>query len=275
MAKRVGQCLLGDAVDHQLDLGAERRQTAFELAQHPHRALALHPQAERDQRVDQPQIVQRLRAQLAGDAADVVEAAVDRIDDLAQRLSLCGQLAGGAFGAQGDGGQRLADLVVQLAGDAQPLGLLGGERTVGAVAPLGLDAVEHRVEGARQRDHLGAHPHPVAHRGALARAHRVDVAHQGRQAAQRGQDDVSNSRLTARVISSPPTSTTSSLTLIGLETVAGLAIRMNTASPKTIVLTVKTRHRIETERPGLAAARSAVCTVFRRAGRVGGADAVS
>ena len=65
-----------------------------------------------------------------------------------QRLSLRGQLAGGAFGAQGDGGQRLADLVVQLAGDPQPLGLLGGEGAVGAVAPLGLDPVEHRVEGA-------------------------------------------------------------------------------------------------------------------------------
>ena len=58
---------------------------------------------------------------------------------------------------------------------------------------------------------------------------------------------VSNSRLTARVVSSPPTRTTSSLVLIGLETVAGLAIRMNTASPKTIALTAKTRHRIETE----------------------------
>ena len=58
---------------------------------------------------------------------------------------------------------------------------------------------------------------------------------------------VSSSRLTASVISSPPTRTTSSLTLMGLETVAGLAIRTNTASPKTIALTVKTLHRIETE----------------------------
>jgi hypothetical protein len=50
---------------------------------------------------------------------------VNRRHDLSQRQCLClrlyRQLAGGAFGAQCDGGQRLTDLVVQLAGDPQSL----------------------------------------------------------------------------------------------------------------------------------------------------------
>ena len=82
VAQGVGERLLGHAIDHQLDLRAERWQASFELTQHPHGALTLHAQAQRDQRVDEPQVVERLRAQLAGDAANVVEAAVDRVDDL-------------------------------------------------------------------------------------------------------------------------------------------------------------------------------------------------
>jgi hypothetical protein len=148
---------------------------------------------------------------------------VDRIDDLDQRLSLRGQLTGGAFGAQSDCGQRLADLVVQLAGDPQPLGLLSGEGAVGAIASLGLDPVEARWPGC-----IGS-IWPIR----VARRRNGDIT------------SISSTKSTASVTTSPTTSAVSSLSLIGLETVAGLAIKTNTASPKTIALTVKTLHRIE------------------------------
>ena len=40
-------------------------------------------------------------------------------------------------------GQELADLVVQVAGDADPLGLLGGEHAPAALLALALEPVEH------------------------------------------------------------------------------------------------------------------------------------
>ena len=84
-----------------------------------------------------------------------------------------------------DAGQRLADLVVQLAGDAQPLGLGGRERAAGAALALGLEAVEHVVEGRGQLAHLGG---GLADRHAAAGIVRVDAAHRARQPLERDED---------------------------------------------------------------------------------------
>jgi hypothetical protein len=62
------------------------------------------------------------------------------------------------LGAKGDGRQRLADLVVQLACDPQSLGLLRGQRSRGALSALALEPVEHLVECLRQRQGLTARP---------------------------------------------------------------------------------------------------------------------
>ena len=44
-------------------------------------------------------------------------------------------------------GQHLSDLVVQVAGDADPFGLLRGEHAPAALLALALEPVEHAVEG--------------------------------------------------------------------------------------------------------------------------------
>ena len=49
---------------------------------------------------------------------------------------------------QQDAGQHLPDLVVEIAGDADPLGLLRGEHAPAALLALALEPVEHAVEGA-------------------------------------------------------------------------------------------------------------------------------
>ena len=72
-----------------------------------------------------------------------------------------------------DAGQHLADLVVQAAGDAQPFGLLGRERSVAALAALRLEPVEHLVERLHHLDHLQA----ALLRQPLPRPQQVDRAH--------------------------------------------------------------------------------------------------
>ena len=57
---------------------------------------------------------------------------------------------------QQDAGQHLADLVVQVAGDADALGLLRGEHAPAAFLPLALEPVEHAVEGGNDTPDLVA-----------------------------------------------------------------------------------------------------------------------
>ena len=62
-----------------------------------------------------------------------------------------GRALGDRVEVQQDAGQDLADLVVEVAGDADPLGLLRGEDAPAALLPLALEPVEHAVEGDRRR----------------------------------------------------------------------------------------------------------------------------
>ena len=64
---------------------------------------------------------------------------------------LVGDVGGEAFDLEHHAGERLADLVVQLARDPPPLGLLHQQRQPRALAALGLEPVEHLVERCRQR----------------------------------------------------------------------------------------------------------------------------
>ncbi len=154
-------------------------------------------------------------------------------------------VAGSTFGAQRDGGQGLADLVVQLAGDAQPLGLLCGERALGALAPLGLDPIEHRVERLGYRERLTAGPAATTTArwpGRIGSISPISVA------SLRSGDStrVSSTRSTP---ASPPArrpERRARVNLMCVWIVAGLTIRMKTAIPKTSALTVKTRQRIDT-----------------------------
>ena len=71
---------------------------------------------------------------------------------------------------------------MELLGDAQPLALLRGERAADAVAPLGLEALEHLVERRGQLGRLGV---AAADLEPVARLQRVDPARERGQLAQR------------------------------------------------------------------------------------------
>jgi hypothetical protein len=70
---------------------------------------------------------------------------VPRARSIASATSLGSGVAGVAQVEQ-HGGEALADLVVQLLGDALPLGLLGPQRPGRARGPLVLETLEHGVE---------------------------------------------------------------------------------------------------------------------------------
>ena len=69
--------------------------------------------------------------------------------------------------------EHLPDLVVEPARDAPALRLLGRERAAAALAPLGLEAVEHLVERVHELANLG----PAALGQALPGTEQVDRAH--------------------------------------------------------------------------------------------------
>ena len=156
---------------------------ASQLATHAHAALLSDPRGERDQGVDQPQIIERFGPELARDPSQVIEARLHRFGDLAQCLLLRSALTSGPLGQQRDGGQGLADLIVQLAGDSRPLCLLCGQGAPRTLASLGLQAIEHRVEGLRQRDRLATGASELG--STTPRGHRIHHSHQPCQAAQR------------------------------------------------------------------------------------------
>ena len=113
--------------------------------------------AQRDQGVDETQIVERFRAQLAGDSANLVEAVADGIGDASElRRRRRGIARGGALGLERDGREGLPDLVVELPRDSKPFRLLGGQRSSGRFMARPLQAVEHRVERRGKRLALGA-----------------------------------------------------------------------------------------------------------------------
>ena len=86
VAEGVGEALLGDPVDDELDVRRQRRQLPLELAPDAKAALGVDPRAERDQRVDEAEVVERLRTQLARDAAHLVQAVTDGVGHAAQGL---------------------------------------------------------------------------------------------------------------------------------------------------------------------------------------------
>ncbi len=91
VTQRVGQRLLGDAVDHELHLRAEGRQAAVQLASHRDRALLFHPQAQRDQRVARPRSSSASGRSSRAIRRTSSEAAAGRSRDLLQRRRLLGK----------------------------------------------------------------------------------------------------------------------------------------------------------------------------------------
>ena len=99
----------------------------------------------------QPVVVQRRRAQLAGEVEQLVHRLVHEPLQLGHLGRALGRrLVGERLQPQQDRGERLVDLVVEVARQAAALLLLGAHGQLARAAALLLDALEQAVEGARQ-----------------------------------------------------------------------------------------------------------------------------
>ena len=185
VADDVDEALLGDAVDHELVLAAERRELAVEVRRDAQAAVLGELGAERDERRAQPEVVERLRPQPAHEVAHLLDAgARGRLERAQLGLQLLGRAALERLELQHDAGQRLPDLVVQLARHPPPLLLLRVERAAGAVAALALEPVEHVVERVAELGDLGRLALDL---DPLPGGERVDAAHQRGQALERAE----------------------------------------------------------------------------------------
>jgi hypothetical protein len=86
---------------------------------------------------------------------------------------MLGRSLGDRIELQQHAGQKLTDLVVQVAGDPDTFGLLRGEHPPGASLPLALETVEHLVEGV----HDSADLIVADDLQALSRSQQVDRVH--------------------------------------------------------------------------------------------------
>ena len=157
----------------------------IELAVDPQTLLTVHPPAQRDQRIHEPEVVERLGSEFAPDPPHVLEARERRFADVHQRIPLRGRLTRRALGPQRDRGQGLTDLIVQFAGDPDPLLLLGGQHAPAALAPLALEPVEHLVQRVGER--MDLRTSRVERLGSATRLGWVDRAHGRRQPAERAE----------------------------------------------------------------------------------------
>ena len=120
----IREALLGDAVDDQLLLVGQR-----EVPREP--PLDLEPsalgdrRAQRQERALEPELVERLRTEPAGDQPDLLRRLTRTFaeaDDVF--ANLLGSAPRKRLATQDQPGQELADLVVQLSRNAPPLGFL-------------------------------------------------------------------------------------------------------------------------------------------------------
>ena len=185
VAHHVGQALLGDAVDHELDLRAHGARRARARARRagsrgppPRCTASAGRSAGRGRRAPRGAARGRCGARRRGCGAR--PRGPRRAGRRRPRRP-----RGRVLELEHDAGEDLADLVVQLARDPLALGLLGEQRLTPALAPLALEPVEHVVEGRRQRGDVGV---GAADGQPAAGLERLDGAHRRGQPAQRRDD---------------------------------------------------------------------------------------
>ena len=88
VAEDVRERLLSHSVDHELELGRHRRELGREPALDSDSALAIGARRQRDQGVDQTEVVERFGPKVAGDPSDLVEACVQLPRDRGHPLAL-------------------------------------------------------------------------------------------------------------------------------------------------------------------------------------------
>ena len=169
--------LLGDAVEDQLLL-LRQRQAGLEPAFDPDAGLVVKGCRQCREGAGQPEVLECLGSERTDDPPYVLGAAARGLAQLFEILAkLFGDPRGEAFDLEHDARERLADLVVQLARHTLTLALLDHQGPTGALALLGLQPVEHLVEGVGERGDLRA----SLDVDALAGRQRVMPAHMVRQ----------------------------------------------------------------------------------------------
>ena len=170
VAHHVGQALLGHPVDHQLDLRAQLLGPAERRAGAPPSGPGAPPRSWQSPR---SALCRPRSSSVSGRSSRAIRRTSSRLLPDRRRGASRRPLE-----LEHHAGQHLADLVVQLARHAPALLLLGRERHAAALAALRLEALEHVVEGDRQRAHLrvrvrrprGADPAPAARTERIVRS---------------------------------------------------------------------------------------------------------
>ena len=118
-------------------------------------------------------MLEHLRAELARDPAHLVKGAPYGLLGFVDLVTVrrCG--AGDRVEVEQHAGQHLADLVVEVACDADPLGLLCGQDASRTLPALALEPVEHSIESDDNTTDLVA----TQHLQPLTRAKQVDGLH--------------------------------------------------------------------------------------------------
>ena len=146
-------------------------------------ALIADASAERDQRVDQAELVKRPGSQLQRDPTNVREGL---LDDLGQ-LGELGVLAAGPLRSCSARSATAVSVWPISSWSSRAIrrrsSSWAARRAPRALAPLGLQAIEHLVERLRQRDRLATGASEL--RSTAPRGHRIHDGHQPCQAAQR------------------------------------------------------------------------------------------
>jgi hypothetical protein len=210
-----------------------------------HSGALLDARGECDERAAQAELLQRSGSQATRDLAEVLDALSRGELDLCEvGVELGWDASGEAVELEADAGEDLAELVVQLAGEAASLAFLGGEGPPSAREPFALEAVEHLVEGVGEIGHLG---HRTLDCDAAARLGGLDPTHEGGQVLERLEHAPQQRDVDAGTTTMPTPRTTSSVTVSVELTVAGERTRATVAANSRPVLMATTRQNKVTE----------------------------
>ena len=190
----VGQALLGDAVDHELLLGGQRRDVAA-AAEARRRRRSLGEVGTWVRRAgSSPWSSSAVgRSSRARCRSSSIACVASVLVVSSSRRSVGGASCVGGLEAQQDRRQRLVDLVVEVLRDPLALLLLRAKHAVCGLAALGLEPVEHAVERGLSRITSSASARDA--RRAAASARQVGLLHRADQPLERPQAPAQQQRV--------------------------------------------------------------------------------
>ena len=178
----VGERLLHDSVERSLHVAGQSRLSERGVEVDPNVRLFSERLGQPLERRYEPEVVEHRRAQLYGQAAHVLERAHDVLPQLGERRArrVVGQRFLERFQPQQDGGERLAGLVVELAGQPASLQLLRLHHPADGVPRDALRQLDR--DGRPRRERLGE-PKVVVREARVGADLVVDLEHADRLVA--------------------------------------------------------------------------------------------